>query len=95
MIGTITTTQRTAAMIAASLTSASLELFRQYAADAPNWSGMPCVGGNVGGSAQDRGNLTQLKRLGLITTRKEDGQTWIIFTPDGTRFAKEQFGLEV
>jgi hypothetical protein len=70
------------------LTERSKQLFLEYAGDAPNWSGNPLVGGNVGGSKEDRGNLTQLKKAGLITTFVDEGQTWIIFTQAGKEFAK-------
>lgn len=69
------------------LTPKSLQLFLDYAADADNWSGTPLVGGNVGGSKEDRGNLTQLKRAKLLTT-------WISFTDAGRAFAKEN-GIEI
>jgi hypothetical protein len=71
------------------LTPRTVELFLEYARDAGNWSGTPCVGGNVGGSKEDRGNLTYLKRAGLIQTFKSDGQTWIEFTDAGKAFARQ------
>ena len=55
------------------ITARSLELFLEYAEDAPSWNGNPLVGGNVGGSKEDRGNLTQLKRAGLVETFKAYG----------------------
>ena len=76
------------------ITDTSLNLFLDYAEDAGNWSGTPLVGGNVGGSKEDRGNLTQLKRAGLLTTFAEDGDTWISFTPEGKRLAAEH-GIEI
>lgn len=69
------------------ITKQSEELFLAYAADAGNWSGTPMVGGNVGGSKADRGNLTQLKQAGLIETWYDDGYTWLRFTADGVAFA--------
>lgn len=71
----------------------SMKLFLAYAEDAGNWSGNPLVGGNVGGSKEDRGNLTQLKKAGLITTWVDEGQTWIDFTDEGKALAKEN-GIE-
>jgi hypothetical protein len=71
------------------LTKTSLELFLAYVDDAPNWSGTPLVGGNVGGSREDRGNLTQLKRAGLIRTFVDEGNTWIVFTEAGVKLAAE------
>jgi hypothetical protein len=72
-----------------SLTKKSLDLFVAYAEDADNWSGSPLVGGNVGGSKEDRGNLTQLKKAGLITTDydRQDDCTWINFTKMGREYA--------
>jgi hypothetical protein len=76
------------------ITTKSLELFLDYARDAGNWSGTPLVGGNVGGTAAERGNLTQLKRAGLIETFKYDGETWIRFTEAGEKLAAEH-GVEL
>lgn len=72
------------------ITDRSLALFLEYARDAPNWSGCPLVGGNVGGSKEDRGNLTQLKRAGLIrTTEHERGMAYVEFTAAGKALAAE------
>ena len=76
------------------LTPASLALFLEYAKDARNWSGTPLVGGNVGGSKQDRGNLTQMKRAGLIVTSYEEGCTWLDFTAAGKALAADH-GVDV
>jgi hypothetical protein len=78
----------------APITDRSLQLFLDYARDAGNWSGTPLIGGNVGGSTQDRGNLTQLKIAGLITTFEYDGEHWVKFTAAGVAFASEH-GVEV
>ena len=71
------------------ITGRSLELFLAYARDAGNWSGSPLVGGNVGGSQEDRGNLTQLKRAGLIRTTSGNGENWVVFTEAGHALARE------
>jgi len=76
------------------ITEKSKELFVAYAKDSGNWDGTPLVGGNVGGSAEDRGNLTQLKQAGLITTFRDEGCTWLSFTDAGREFAK-QLGVEI
>ena len=55
------------------LTPRSLELFFDYARDAGNWGGTPLVGGG----REDNGNLTQLKRAGLITTGTDNGAVFI------------------
>lgn len=77
------------APVAAKVTAVSLALFLAYAKDAGNWSGQPLVGGNVGGSKEDRGNLTQLKRAKLITTILDEGNTWVSFTEAGKALALE------
>lgn len=69
------------------LTHASVALFRSLANDAGNWNGTPCWGANVGGSKADRGNLTDLKRKGLLYTVREDGCEWVYFTPEGKALA--------
>src|SRR5687767_14304244 len=69
------------------ITAQSLDLFLAYARDAGNWSGTPLVGGNVGGTTEDRGNLTQLKRAGLIKTFRYEGETWVEFTAQGNELA--------
>jgi hypothetical protein len=76
------------------ITSTSLKLFLAFAEDAPNWSGTPLVGGNVGGSKEDRGNLTQLKRAGLIRTNEDEGNVWVSFTLAGRALAIEH-GLAI
>lgn len=70
-----------------SITDTSLKLFLAYAEDASNWGGTPLVGGNVGGSKEGCGNLTQLKRAGLIETFREEGHLWVDFTDEGKEFA--------
>ena len=69
------------------LTPESHAVFMAYADDAGNWSGTPLVGGNVGGSKQERGNLTDLKRKGLIDTYTDEGCVWINFTDAGIAYA--------
>ncbi len=76
-------------MTTINITEQSKALFLAYAEDAGNWSGNPLVGGNVGGSKEDRGNLTQLKRAGLLTTFKDEGCNWIEFTELGKQYAAE------
>lgn len=73
----------------ANLTARSLELFLDYARDADNWGGTPLVGGNVGGSPADNGNLTQLKQEGLIQTGDDGGAVFIYFTDAGRALAAE------
>jgi hypothetical protein len=65
------------------LTEASLALFIAYAKDAGNWSGTPMIGG----SAADRGNLTDLKKKGLVTTFRDEGCDFVCFTDEGIKLA--------
>lgn len=74
-------------MNAVNITEQSKALFIAYANDACNWSGSPMVGGNVGGSKEDAGRLTQLKKAGLVETFKNDGIVWLDFTEAGKAFA--------
>ena len=86
------------------ITTRSMEVFFEYAKDAGNWGGNPLVGGNVftgaGEARATRGNLTQLKRAGLITTETEPRTatgpltTWIYFTAAGKALAAEH-GIEI
>ena len=76
------------------ITEQSMALFLAYANDADNWGGIPCVGCNVGGSKEDRGNLTQLKKAGLIETWTDEGNTWIKFTKEGKQLAAQN-GIEI
>ena len=72
---------------AENITATSLQLFLAYAKDAANWNGTPLVGGNVGGTKEDRGNLTQLKQAGLLETFRDDGHLWVEFTHAGVVLA--------
>lgn len=76
------------------ITEKSKKLFIAYAEDADNWSGTPLVGGNVSGSKEDRGNLTQLKVAGLIKTFNAMNCMWIEFTAKGKEYAKS-LGIEL
>jgi hypothetical protein len=80
-------TYPSAAVLKIKLTPRSLEIFKQAAEDAGNWSGTPCLGGNFDFTKEDRGNLTQLKRAKLLTTFRDNGEEWIQFTQLGREFA--------
>jgi hypothetical protein len=69
------------------LTIASITLFFLYRADAPNWGGTPPVGSVGGNISAQRGNLTQLKKFGLVETFVHDGETFVRFTAKGEAFA--------
>jgi len=78
------------------MTEESLRVFKMYAEDAGNWSGTPLVGGNVGGTKEERGNLTHLKKLGLIITFQDKGEKelWLSFTTAGKKLA-EELGISI
>jgi hypothetical protein len=76
------------------ITEASKSLFIAYAEDAGNWGGNPLVGGNVGDAPADKGNLTQLKKAGLVRTEIEEGNAWLFFTTLGKAYAT-QLGIEI
>jgi len=76
------------------ITAKSLMVFLAYADDAGNWNGTPHVGGNVGGTKDERGNLTQLKQAGLIHTFESDGANWLGFTETGKALAAEH-GIKI
>lgn len=66
------------------LTTASIELFKALVADAPNWSGEPMVDL----TPARRGNLTQLKKAGFLTTFVDNGIAFCQFTEAGRAYAK-------
>jgi hypothetical protein len=70
------------------ITEASKKLFLDLANDAGNWNGTPGLGCNVPSDRHTRGNVTQLKRAGYVTTFKDEGITWVQFTVEGKAFAK-------
>ena len=74
------------------LTKESLDLFQAYAADAWNWSGQPLVSdGNISPTKEQRGNLSDLVKKGLIQIKTWDDplqEQYIKFTDMGVEFAK-------
>ena len=71
------------------ITDTSRELFVELAKDAINWAGAPLLGGNVPADKHTRGNVTQLKKAGLIWTEVDEGNTWVYFTDEGRSYARE------
>lgn len=63
----------------------SLNLFIALASDADNWSGQPLI--DI--TKEQRGNLSDLKKKGLITTFRDDGCDWADFTDEGIALAAE------
>lgn len=72
------------------LTSASVDLFLKLANDADNWNGTPLLDIDK----KERGNLSQLKKQGLLTTFIEEGNNWVFFTKLGVEFATH-FDIEL
>ena len=74
------------------LTPAASELFLAYAKDAPNWDGMPLLGGNVEQGPRENGLLTNLKKAGLVATEEDwddPSLVWLHFTDLGKAYAAE------
>jgi hypothetical protein len=71
------------------LTPASAALFASLVDDAGNWSGTPIV--EV--TREQKGNLTDLKRVGLLTTQADRGCVFAYFTATGVELAKS-LGLD-
>lgn len=69
------------------ITEISLQLFIRFAKDAGNWNGTPLLDGNFSIGSALRGNLTQLKKAGLVATFKDDGCTWVEFPAAGIALA--------
>ena len=77
------------------ITEASKALFLALAEDADNWGGTPLLGGNVDITKEERGNLTQIKKAGLIETFTDElGECWVDFTAAGKAYALE-LGIEI
>jgi hypothetical protein len=65
------------------LTAQSMKLFAQLCYDSGDWSGSPLVDVN----RQTRGNLTDLKKAGLIRTVTDEGNVFAEFTDLGYKYA--------
>jgi len=63
------------------ITEKSEELFNKISKDACNWSGVPML--DI--TKEERGNLTQLKKVGLLTTDLDEGIEWVYFTDTGIK----------
>ena len=64
---------------ASGLTEDSARLLAGLAWDAPNWSGTPML--YI--TKEQRGNLCDLKKCGLLTTFKDEGNVFADFTEKG------------
>lgn len=76
---------RSESRIRPGLTPASAALFGQLVSMAPDWSGQPLVEL----TARERGNLTDLKVKGLLTTNEDEGNMFVAFTDAGIDLAVE------
>jgi hypothetical protein len=65
------------------LTAASQDLFISLAQEAEEWNGTPLLDITLA----QRGNLTDLKKNDLLTTFKDEGCDWVLFTDAGKTFA--------
>lgn len=81
--------------VATTLTDKTLEVFKAYAKDAPNWNGKPWVtGSNVSFDKSMRGNIADLVKKGLILIHDYEGMgrskdQYIEFTSEGIALATE------
>ena len=65
------------------ITFDSLNLFLALANDAENWNGQPLL--DI--TKEQRGNLTQLKVANLLTTFRDDGCDFVIFSNESKALA--------
>lgn len=63
------------------MTPATLKLFLSLMHDSGNWSGEPLFDGG----SEDRGNLTHLKKLGVLETFADEGCVFVIWTDLGEK----------
>ena len=68
------------------LTPKSEELFKQFCDSTWDWSGTPLL--EI--TSNQRGNLTDLKRKGLVNTDTDEGCEWVHFTKKGYDYANSQ-----
>jgi len=73
------------------LTPQSLALFLSLAEQADSWSGTPLL--EI--TSEERGNLTQLKKAGLLSTFEHDGDDWVRFSEEGKAYASHHHGIEI
>jgi DNA-binding MarR family transcriptional regulator len=71
------------------LTKDSKDLFIQYANSARNWGGAPLWDEQGIASKSDLGNLTDLKKKGLLNTQDDEDDIFIHFTDKGKAYAIE------
>lgn len=74
------------------LTESTKNLFVELVKDAPNWSGTPLFQG----TKSQQGNLTDLKKNGLITTQQDSDNSrcfWVYFTDAGKKYAIDLLGV--
>ena len=69
------------------LTATSAKLLTDLIQDAGNWSGRPPLNGNVQTDNALKGNVTDLKKQGYISTQLDEGFAWVNFTKKAVEFA--------
>ena len=72
------------------LTETSWKLFEALAGDAADWDGTPVW--DYGHDRKLCGNLTDLKKKGLVATSVEEGTEWVHFTELGAALAQDELG---
>jgi len=77
------------------MTVESKKLFKEFALDAGNWSGIPLVNGNVEVNRKTRGNLSDLVKKGLVKVVTDSGCEWVVFTNEGKKLALEWFQVSI
>lgn len=71
------------------LTDESRDLFISLLNNADNWGGTPMFEG----TQKQKGNLTDLKKKGLIDTFVEEGCTFVSFTTKGVELARRVYNI--
>jgi hypothetical protein len=77
------------------LTPASLDLFRYIAGQAKHWDNMPPLEGMRPMSPADKGNLTDLKKRGLLKVREVDTDQHLVFFTDAGESLAKSLGIEI
>ena len=72
------------------LTILDYSLFIKLAKAANDWNGQPLL--DI--TKSEQGNLTHLKKLGLLTTFRDEGCDWADFTPEGKSLA-QTLGIDI
>ena len=82
-------------MTTATMTIETEKLFVELGEDAGNWGGQPMLDYNVSIGRHRRGNLTDLKKLGLLRTEPTEMGPCVVFTDKGKELLKNQYGINI